>query len=127
MKILAFLVAAILAWPAQAAWIRADETTGEIYEVWREELYTKTGEVSVDVGNAKFFVRTHRWDAGAGALRLATETEIAAWDAKFNPPDPSTELEAALQGLKGTGATIDQLIDVLLGQAGKAGRIAGRP
>ncbi|KKK87658.1 hypothetical protein LCGC14_2751040 [marine sediment metagenome] len=125
MKIWIFLLTMILAWPVQAAWIRADEVTGEIYEVWREELYAKAGEVSVDVGNAKFTVRTHRWDGNA--LRLATAAEIATWDAKFNPPNPSLELEAALTGLKGTGATIDQLIDALLGQAGKAGRIAGRP
>ncbi len=57
----------------------------------------------------------------------AGNTPLAADLPPQPPPDPNDELEAALNALKGTGATIDQLIDALLGQAGKAGRIAGRP
>ena len=41
-------------------------------------------------------------------------------------PDPGDELNASLVALKGTGATVDQLIDVLMGKVGK-GRVAGRP
>jgi hypothetical protein len=108
-------------------WIRADEATGEIYEVWREKLYAKAGEVSVDIGDTEFTPRTHRWDVPADALRVATEAEITAWDAKFNPPDPNDELDAALAAVKGTGASVDDLIDVFRGKTGKAGRVAGRP
>ena len=43
------------------------------------------------------------------------------------PPDPGDEIVVALQSLKGSNATIDQLIDVLLGDAGRQGRIAGQP
>ena len=43
------------------------------------------------------------------------------------PPDPTEELLAGLTALRGTGATVDQLIDVLTGTAGKKGRVAGRP
>ena len=42
-------------------------------------------------------------------------------------PGPDEELEAALGALRGTDATVDQLIDALLGRAGRKGRIAGRP
>ncbi len=116
-----FLLAMVLAWPAQAAWIRADEATGEIYEVWREELYAKTGEVSVDVGNVKFTARTHRWDGAA--LRLATADEIAAWDAKFNPSDAEIIDQTwadnpliramILRDAKRGGKTVQQILDEL--------------
>lgn len=41
-------------------------------------------------------------------------------------PDPSVELDAALNLLESTGATVDQLIAALRGQSGKLGRVAGR-
>lgn len=100
-------------------WIRASIATGEIYEQWVEPLFAKPGEVSVNVGNVEFEARTHRWDNGAGALRTATPAERTDWDSKFNPPDPTSELIGALTALKGTGATVDQLIDVQLADAGR--------
>lgn len=48
-------------------------------------------------------------------------------DPDFVPPsDPGDELNAALTVLKGTGASVDDLINLMLGAGGKA-RIAGRP
>lgn len=41
------------------------------------------------------------------------------------PPDPSDEVVLALEAIRGTGATVDQLIDALVGDTGRQGRIAG--
>jgi hypothetical protein len=46
--------------------------------------------------------------------------------ARVPPPNPDDELAAALMTLQGTGATVDQLIDALMGKTGKKGRITAR-
>ncbi len=51
---------------------------------------------------------------------------FAAVRPQAEPPDPTDEIGGALLNLKGSGATTDQLIDVLLGNAGRQGRIAGQ-
>ena len=52
--------------------------------------------------------------------------DVVAFRDRPEPPDPSVELDTALAALKGTNATVGDLIDVLQGSGGK-GRIAGRP
>lgn len=60
-----------------------------------------------------------RWKIGYTVVPLT----MAERDAQKNPSD---ELAAALDALKGTGATVDQLIDALTGKTGRQGRISGR-
>jgi len=62
------------------------------------------------------------WRKGARIPKAVLDAEIAA----FVPTDPDDELVVALTDLKNTGATVDQLIDALLGNAGRQGRISGR-
>lgn len=54
-------------------------------------------------------------------VNLVTK-ELEGRDDAIPPSTPSDALNATLIGLKETDATVDQLIDVLLGQVGKAGR-----
>lgn len=59
-----------------------------------------------------------------------TASKITTWTAEYEarPPelDPNEALTASLIALKGTGATVDQVIDVLLGNLGGKGRVAAR-
>lgn len=62
---------------------------------------------------------------------IKTGTTFAAPPPTLGPPiamDYSAELDGALETLKNTGATVDQLIDVLRGiGTGRSGRVGGRP
>lgn len=57
------------------------------------------------------------WPAALGAK--PTAANIRSWTQEFNalptPVDPNDELAQSLTDLKGTGATVDQVIDALIG------------
>lgn len=78
--------------------------------------------------NAKGNMVIFDWPKVLGAK--PTLAQIAAWTEEYDAlppaPDPNDELAASLQSLKDTDATVDQLIDALLGNVGRKGRIAGR-
>ena len=66
------------------------------------------------------FSQATRWILDHVVERLTLSEQVAR-------KDPTAELLTAVLELKGTGASVDQLIDALTGGTGKAGRIAGRP
>lgn len=109
------------------------DSAGDIYGVHPDRNITVPDEVaSISVSGKPDKIGWPALPDGSPGNEHTSRIDLAAKAlvvdaAAIPPPDPSDELEAALDALDPVTATVEELIAVLRGQAGKKGRIVGRP
>lgn len=109
----------------EGLWFSEGEKDGLIFQIIPPEF--RVVDVPGDAGQSPDGNWKFPWPNDDPARCLWDGAGIVANPTLGPPLDPNDEFYAALIVLKGTGASVDDLIDVMLGQTGKAGRIAGRP